>query len=363
MNRTSLYAPVVGLTAILMTGLAGCASSPAAEPGWSQRAEGTARQRLADGQPPRSAADSATRERRAGGDGFADTPTFRLASDTSGTSGAAARMEPANAAEPATSQPSAEVTRPVERGPLPTFGQTVKRDLQEMPRVLWEDTKAVYGNPWNVLALLGAGGASIALRTTNADDHIAEHYERHHAFRGDWPDTFGALGNPATHFALAGVLYLAGEQLQHDKTYEVGRKMFNALTITGVSTMFLKVCAWDDSPNGEWGAWPSGHVSSTMAVATVLNDAYGPVAGVPMFGLTALVGIERLDDGEHWLSDVVFGAVLGWVVGETVMKEHRPEIFGGEVVPYVDVRGGAGIGWFKALGNDPKPAPRPEAAR
>ena len=87
-------------------------------------------------------------------------------------------------------------------------------------------------------------------------------------------------------------------------------------------------------------------------MATVLNDAYGPVVGVPMFGLTALVGAERLDSGEHHLSDLIFGAALGWVVAETVMKEHRPEIFGGQIVPYADpVNGTAGVAWFKSLGN------------
>jgi membrane-associated phospholipid phosphatase len=225
-----------------------------------------------------------------------------------------------------------------------------------MPGTLWDDTKAVYGDPWNLALLASLGGASIALRTTGADDHVDDHFQHSRAFSGSWPDTFGALGNPAVHFALAGAWYLTGQGLQHDKTYEVGRKMFDALALTGISTMFLKVCAWDDSPNGEWGAWPSGHVSSTMAVATVLNDAYGPIVGVPMFGLTALVGVERMDDREHWLSDVVFGAALGWVIAETVMKEHRPEIFGGEILPYVDPAGGAGIAWYKNLGAEKQPA-------
>jgi hypothetical protein len=65
------------------------------------------------------------------------------------------------------------------------------------------------------------------------------------------------------------------------------------------------------------------------------------------------VGWQRLDSREHHFSDVLFGAALGWVVAEQVMKEHRPEIFGGEVVPYVSADGGsAGIGWLKTLGND-----------
>jgi len=352
--------------------VAGCASPSNAGENWRERADRTCGQRLA--QPAvrgRASHDAGlwrgewavaglgrdkscpTRHRvetREGRTAETELSVFRLAADHPQIP---AEASPAAQAEAEPAQPPATAPTAVERGPLPGFGETVKRDLQELPHVLWHDSKAAFANPWNLVLLGAAGGASIALRTTNADDHVAEHYDRHNTFSGDWPDTFATLGNPGTHFALAGVWYLAGQQLQDAKTYEVGRKLFSALTITGVSTMFLKVAAWDDSPNGEWGAWPSGHVSSTMAMATVLNGAYGPLVGVPMFGLTALVGIERLDDREHWLSDVIFGAALGWVVGETVFKEHRPEIFGGEVVPYVDpVNGGAGIGWLKTLGND-----------
>lgn len=319
-------------------------SSPAARAGedWRLRSEETSRQRLqaaAIGQPQPAASEGR----------FVEAPRFSLAAEIANSDEHAAGVTPAQT-RPA-EENGEQAAAPIERGPLPGFRATLERDLNELPRTLWHDTKAAFGNPWNLAVLGAAGGASIALRTTNADDHVDEYYRDRHTFDGDWPDTFATLGNPGLHFALAGVWYIAGQQLQHDKTYEVGRKMFSALTITGISTMFLKVAAWDDSPNGEWGAWPSGHVSSTMAIATVLNGAYGPLVGVPMFGLTGLVAVERMDDREHWLSDVVFGAVLGWVVGETVFKEHRPEILGGEVVPYVDpVRGGAGIAWVKPLG-------------
>jgi membrane-associated phospholipid phosphatase len=270
----------------------------------------------------------------------ADSPigSFRLVADTADES------PPVEESEVTLEAPR------IERGPLPGFGETVWRDIKEAPGLLWSDTKKVYGDPLNLVFLLGAGGASLALRP-EVDDDIEDYYDKHHTFKEDWRDGFGAAGNPGTHFALAGAWYLIGQQAQDAKTYEVGKRLFSALTITGMSTMLLKVSANTDSPNGEQLAWPSGHVSSTMAMATVLNDAYGPLVGVPMFGLTALVGIERLDDREHHFSDLIFGAALGWVVAETVMKEHRPEIFGGELVPYVDVAGNsAGVAWIKPLG-------------
>ncbi len=236
------------------------------------------------------------------------------------------------------------------RGPLPGFLETVKRDLKEAPGLLWHDTKKVYLNPYNIVFLVGAGGASVALRP-EVDDDFEDHYRHSHTFNKGWRDTFDAVGNPGTAAIVAGVWYLAGQQLQDIKTYEVGKRLASALIITDLSTVLLKVAANTESPNGENFAWPSGHVSSTMALATVLNDAYGPVVGVPMYGLTALVGIQRLDGRDHHFSDVIFGAALGWVVAETVMKEHRPEIFGGEVVPYVDPESGnAGVAWLKTLG-------------
>jgi membrane-associated phospholipid phosphatase len=126
--------------------------------------------------------------------------------------------------------------------------------------------------------------------------------------------------------------------------------MISALTISGVTTTLLKFAACTDAPNGESLAWPSGHVSSTMTMATVLNDAYGPLVGVPMFGLTGLVALERLDSGEHHFSDVVFGAALGWLVAETVVQDERPELLGGQLVPYVAPESShAGIAWVRNI--------------
>jgi hypothetical protein len=258
------------------------------------------------------------------------------------------------ASQPVTPAESQPVT--IDRGPLPSFWDTVKRDVQEMPGQLWHDTKKVYLNPWNVLFLVGAGGTSLALRP-GADDCIEDHYNPYpgrykHTLPHGFRNFLDAAGNPGTAFAVAGAMYLTGQVFQDIKTYEVGKRMASALIITDMSTLFLKLCAADTkAPNKMFYAWPSGHMSSTMALATVLNDAYGPLAGIPAYTFTAFLGIERLDDREHKFSDVVFGAALGWVVAETVMKEHRPEIFGGEIVPYVDPEtGNSGIAWLKTLG-------------
>lgn len=237
----------------------------------------------------------------------------------------------------------------LDRGPLPGFWETVKRDFELMPRSMWEDTKAVYTNPTNLVVLLSAGAASLAVRP-GVDDQFEDSLREKDIFKEDWSDAFGALGNPGMHFAAAGLWYLVGQQAQDVKTYEVGRTLFNALAINGASTMLLKLATLTNVPNGEPLGWPSGHTSSSVVLAVVMNEAYGPLVGIPLFGLAGLVAVERMDDGEHHFSDIVFGAALGYVVGHTVAKKHRPQIFGGDIVPYADpVSGSSGIAWVKSF--------------
>jgi membrane-associated phospholipid phosphatase len=233
------------------------------------------------------------------------------------------------------------------RGPLPGLWDTIERDLRMAPRDLWEDTKSVYGKGPNLIILGLTYGGSLALQQTRVDDKFADAHSRPNSiFKQDIGEAFGALGNPATHFGVAGLWYLVGQQRQDEPTYEIGRTLFSALTINGVSTMLGKLAVSERSPNGEKYAFPSGHTSSTFTIASVMHQAYGPWVGAPLYALGAFVATERIDNGEHYFSDVVMGAVMGLVIGHAVAGEHELEIFGGRIVPYADPEAGAtGIAW------------------
>jgi membrane-associated phospholipid phosphatase len=67
-------------------------------------------------------------------------------------------------------------------------------------------------------------------------------------------------------------------------------------------------------------SFPSGHTSTAFAIFTILAIAC-PQKGVPFLAaiLAVLVGISRVYLGQHYLSDVVTGAIIGlfisvWVV-------------------------------------------------
>ncbi len=235
------------------------------------------------------------------------------------------------------------------RGPLPSFRDTLWRDIKHWPGDLWHQTVDVYTNPLNLVILAGAGGASIAL-AQHQDEDTAEFFDENHHFGQGWRDALSFAGSPATHFALAGLWYTVGAVKQDGKTYEVGKTLIDALVINGLSTSLIKIVSNREGPNGEEQAFPSGHTSSSVTFATVMHEAYGPWVGVPLYGLSALVAMERLDDGEHWISDVVFGAALGLVVGHTVASGRPPEVFGGQLAPYVNPENGiSGIAWVKTF--------------
>lgn len=230
---------------------------------------------------------------------------------------------------------------------MPVF--SLKQDLKNTPRWLWEDAKRVYTSPLALGLLMTAGGASIALHQ-HVDWTINNKFRDSRTCKEAWGDTADIVGHPVLHLGIAGAWYLAGYEFKDLKTYNVGKNMISALLITDLSTLALKgAAAGTEGPKGQHFSWPSGHTSSTFAMASVLHQAYGPVVGVPMYALAGWVGFERLDDRKHMFSDVIFGGVLGLVIGHSVASGHLPQIAGGHIIPYADpIDGSAGIAWWKS---------------
>lgn len=202
----------------------------------------------------------------------------------------------------------------------------------------WRGFKTSFWDLENAIALTATMGASIAIRESGVDDAIRRR-TRGHRQLGDFDEPIQLLGNPGTHFAATGVLWLTSTLTQDVKQHEVAKSLTQALAVNGVTTLLLKAAANTRAPDGEPYAWPSGHTSSAFTVAAVLNEYYGPWVGVPSLALAGLVGYQRLDSRVHDFSDVVFGAVLGYVVGSSIARDNRaefPEIFGMKLIPFAD---------------------------
>jgi len=216
--------------------------------------------------------------------------------------------------------------------------RSVGRDGKEFLPKLGDDTLALAKNPWSLAFLGAAGAAGIALHGANADDPIANHYEKEGPQLNSFWDSIGdAGGNPGTHFAIAGLWYAKSLMDKNDAEYEHSTTLLRALALNGILTSVLKVSARTEAPNGNENVWPSGHTSSSFTLATVMWDAYGPLVGAPFMGFAGYVGYERIDAGNHQFSDVLSGALIGVAVGHAVSDNHQIRIAGFTLEPFLDV--------------------------
>lgn len=93
-------------------------------------------------------------------------------------------------------------------------------------------------------------------------------------------------------------------------------------------------------------SFPSSHAARSFAVAAVFADAYPQPVPFLVYTGAALISLSRIHLNEHFASDVLAGAVLGFVVGKALSwRHHHPDILRGwNILPFVpDARGGLGL--------------------
>lgn len=65
-------------------------------------------------------------------------------------------------------------------------------------------------------------------------------------------------------------------------------------------------------------SFPSGHTANAFAIARLLQRGHGARIGMPLYALGIFVAAGRVEDNRHYFSDVIMGAALGLVVGNSV---------------------------------------------
>lgn len=230
-----------------------------------------------------------------------------------------------------------ETTAPEEK---PDAFKSIFERIKTLPKDVYSEGKEIAFTGDNLFWLLMAGGGSLALDNTSANDDIANNFSDHRMISQDADKITDLLGGPGIHFGYAGAWYLLSAHNGDTVGQEQSWTLFKALSVTGATTLGLKLLRDNDTPNGKYLGWPSGHTSSSFTVASVLNEIYGPEVGIPAFLGAGFVGYRMMDSGDHWASDVLFGAVLGTVVGTHFGKKHNAlKSTGFEMVPYIDVVG------------------------
>ncbi len=78
------------------------------------------------------------------------------------------------------------------------------------------------------------------------------------------------------------------------------------------TTYLLKYTTRRQRPNGgDYLSFPSGHTSMTFAPAQFVNNRYGFLPAMVIYGLAAFTGISRIEARKHYVTDVLGGAAIG----------------------------------------------------
>jgi len=144
-----------------------------------------------------------------------------------------------------------------------------------------------------------------------------------------WESYLEPMGRLVIQMGVFGLVYAGGRAAGDEEATEAARALIEAVSMTEVATYAGKVAFGRTDPSDLLNAgqfleggkrFPSGHASRAFAVATVLSERYGPKVAWFAYPLAALVALARLENDEHWASDVVAGAALGWGISKSIVR-------------------------------------------
>ncbi len=243
--------------------------------------------------------------------------------------GSVAETDRTRQAEPA--QPPVEdgAVLPKEQSPAIDPSQTraaeedVPQDGKTGLRTLFRDLGSDFAHlPSRDSLFVASIGGTAALALHPFDATFNEHLQDSSFFSaGD------RLGNTFTLMGATFAVYGVGLATGHHRVTHVAMDVVRAQLVSEALVQSLKVAVRRERPDGSSGySFPSGHAAVTFATATVLQRHHGLKWALPAYGLATYVAMSRLHDNVHYLSDVVFGATIGTLVGRTVTR-HGPQNF------------------------------------
>ena len=239
---------------------------------------------------------------------------------------------------------AAAYSQPTAVTPAPTAASIDRAPTKPQLTLTWhlaEHVKESYSG-WNSLAHIGAVGATYLLSESGVDADVQAWSARRNetlSIAASVPALIGGFFVP-----VAVPLYM----MRSDATLirNGGMAAQQAVLVSFTVTTLLKALTGRSPPDAEtphdvdkrsrhfrYGflrsgiihGWPSGHTMTNMALAASLSSYFNDSKRVKYYayGWAAYVMAAATfgaQGGVHWLSDVVAGGLMGWVIGTTIGK-------------------------------------------
>lgn len=217
--------------------------------------------------------------------------------------------------------------------------------FSEIPKHVGNDLKNSFWGP-NGMAFLAASGIAACMIPTDAQ--LDRSFAGHPVFGKNFDDKIGLAVSPYTIAGASALTWFLGVATHQTKLTEAMESTGEALTISMIVTAGAKYSIRRLRPNGENYSMPSAHAAATFTAAAVLTRYYGLKAAIPAYAVASLTSFSRLDGGNHHLTDVLEGAILGTAVGLGTANFHLQKHANLLLVPRVD-RNQAGLSVYKSF--------------
>lgn len=177
-----------------------------------------------------------------------------------------------------------------------------------------------------------------------------------------WIKTFKTitdLGDGTEYFCTAAfILFLGYVNRGNDKSaFPINSTLLlgygwlctKVLILTGITILFLKFgfgrsrpdlwieqgilefVPFDFHNDRDFKSFPSGHTQTAFTAAVLLSLLLPKKLHLVLYGLATAVGLSRVALMEHWLSDIIVGAFIGFLLPTLIIRRcvfQKPEFLG-----------------------------------
>lgn len=141
--------------------------------------------------------------------------------------------------------------------------------------------------------------------------------------------------NPMLHLGIAAAIYTVGAAADKPQYLRLGEELGEALVLADSASLVLKEAIGRGRPYHADGnssyrpfqfrdshdSLPSMHTASSFAMAHVVASKTRSLpAKIACYATAGLFAFSRVYQGKHWMSDVVLGAAIGELAGDTVTR-------------------------------------------
>lgn len=214
-------------------------------------------------------------------------------------------------------------------------------DVRNFPLRLWQDVQALPSIENGVI--LGLGGLAAGVSHDEWDDDVRDWTRSPGRHMGGPNDVLDVVASAYTVYGVSALMYGTSLFTEDPKLHAFSLDMISSLSLELPAVYGLKKAFDTERPNGDDGGFPSGHTAVATSFAALLNSYYGPWAGLAGASFAGLVAFHRIDDRKHDLSDVIFGAALGYVAGQTAADVNEVPVVHAHLLPLAARDGTPGL--------------------